>query len=445
VVPEEPSHDQVRLVDHDTHLNEYVRFFAQAVRCAAGTRGIVYLTVSITSGRNLFILMDETGIHDRDELKAAHGDRYAKDVVEANLRTAVSWSAQARSAFPGRVVLDPSPLDIHGFRQDHYYRLWENVIRNHADTVIATPYWAFSSGSRKEIEYAIQHGLRVVDMSGMDYSIIDLQEQDESARQFLLDKKWDSSTVFRLIPKLDVGKERPKGPEWFTRRVWEDVIWAVENDLLLFQTHRQPPLRDPREDDVLTIEQGFAAGWKERKLDKYWGAMISAGRSQRLELAKIELLSLAAVAVSMLRSTVRCHGPLPEHEFMQRQGWQRRPQPPVEQVQYENQHYLTSVNAAVWTWLRDEYKGARNRQRIEDDEKNLRDLWEGHRDEGGWNDELWNRYFQVALSRGASTWEGRHLLGQFTLGVLRLLESAIRLYGPLPSRTVRDTTRENLQ
>jgi hypothetical protein len=433
-------------VDHSGNLDEYIRFFAQAVRCAAGTRGIVYLTVSITSGRNLFLLMDETGIHDRDELKRLHRDRYEKEVVEANLLTAVSWSAQARSAFPGRVVLDPSPLDIHEFRQEHYYQLWENVIRSYADTVIATPHWAFSTGSRKEVEYAIKHGLNVVDMSGTKYDINHLEEQDESARRFLLERNWNPHDVARLIPKLNVGEQSANnGPEWLKDRIWEDVIYAVENDLLLFQVHRHPPIREAREDDILTRDKGLADGWKDTKLKKYWDAMLIAGRAQRYELAKIELLSLAAVAVSMLRSTIRCHGTLPTHTAMKRLNWQRLAHPALETVQYDNQHYLTSVNATTWTWLREEYKEMRTRQRVHDDEENLRDLWERSTDTGGWNDELWNLYFQRAQGLGMNTWEGRVRLGQFTLGVLRMLESTIRLYGPLPTRTVRDTTREHLQ
>lgn len=433
--------DDLTVTHHPDQFENLVNLFAQSVKCTAGSRGIVYITVPITSGYNQFLLMDELGCTP-DELRTTHAERYKRDVFDANMRTSESWSAQARSAFPGRVVLDPSPLFVKGFEQPHYYDLWNKVIRLYADTVIATPKWAFSMGSRKEVEMAIASGLRVVDMSGADFDVEDLIRQDAEARTELASWGWSSKRIAESIPPLDVARNtEPRPPIAVVNTHWEDVIRRVNDDLLNFIVQREPPVYSAELDDERTRSSNPLDVWRSERLQSYWDRMVSAGLET--DRGRLELSSLAGTSVAMLRSAVRLHGRLTTHRDMERTGWKNRPQPATSGPDYTDLFALNEIDAEVWTWIRDEHRAMRSEFSENFDDEMLGRLSVGSSG-GGWTGQLWNEYFDVARHSGLDTRWGRYHLGRFTTGVLRMLESSVREHGPIPRRQVRDITRDAL-
>lgn len=433
--------DDLTVTFHPDHFTNFVNLFAQSVKCTAGSRGIVYITVPITSGYNQFLLMDELKCTP-DELRTLHKERYDRDVFKANMRTAESWSAQARSAFPGRVVLDPSPLFVQGFAQPHYYDLWNKVIRLYADTVIATPKWAFSMGSRKEVEMAIASGLKVVDMSGAVFRVDDLIRQDSEARAELTSWGWSAQRIVDSIPMLDVAmKNEPSPPIAVENIHWEDIIRRVNDDLLNFVMHREPPVYSAERDDIRTRAADPLGVWREERLQSYWDRMVAAGLDT--DRGRLELSSLAGTSVAMLRSAVRLNGSLTSHREMERTGWKNRPQTATSSPDYSNLFALNEIDAEVWTWIRDEHRAMRSDFNEDFDDEMLRRLSVSSSD-GGWTSQLWNEYFDVARHSGLETRWGRYHLGRFTTGVLRMLESSVRVHDAIPRRQVRDVTRDEL-
>lgn len=425
-------------------LDDYINLFAQSVECSAGMRGIVYMTVPITSGYNQFLLMDELKCN-AEEIKSneSYKARYKKDVLEANRRTAEAWCAQARSSFPGRVVLDPSPVYIIGFGQPDYYKLWDKVIRRYADTVIATPKWAFSMGSRKEVEMAISSKLKVVDLSGELFSVNDLIRQDEEARNELRSWGWNSDRIKASLPRLEFETNSNQRAHFaLVNTHWEDVLRVICDDLINFLDSRNPAVYSAKGDDDRTRGNRDALQLWTDELQKYWQRTITAGLGHDKGLDRLELSSLAGVSVAMLRSVVRTCGNLTTHREMERPFWEKGKKSIVASIDYEDKHSLNEIDASVWTWIREEHRSMR-KEHSEDNDDELTS--EASKDSGGgWKAELWDVHLAYAKSHGLGTVEGRYHLGRFATAVLRMLESVVRVYGPIPRRIVRDVTRDEI-
>jgi hypothetical protein len=424
--------------------------FLQSVKCLAGTRGIIYTTVPITSGYNLFKMMNEHGVTAEECRKnSRYSHQYLEDVVDANALLAASWAEQARNAFPGKVVLDPSQLSIPAWgnnprTQELYYELWDQVIAAYAHTVIATPKWAFSLGSRKEIEIAIRAGLRVTDLIGDEYSVDDLISHDSEARRELKSWNWSAEKIEESLPRLvvDLGST-PRPPSSVRDEHWHEIFSWVHEDIVRFGRERL--LYMPLSDDERTrLSFDSADGWKVSKFDKYWQNMVNAGLDLENGLGRLELASMCVCAVSALQSSVRLHGPLPSHIELKLTSWKHRSSATTTSFDYSNIHELNRIANDVFTWIQLEHKSMREMHPTLSDDVRTREFVQSPSD-SSWQHELWNEYLAYVRSKGLQTVEGRYHLGQFTTGSLRLLESAVRLYGPVPARKIRDVTRQILR
>jgi hypothetical protein len=426
--------------------------FIQGVKCLAGTRGIVYTTVPITSGYNQFKLMHELNCS-AEELKTNSDllHRYRADVLDANLLSAASWADQARNAFPGKVVLDPSQLFVLEWKdridnQKLYYELWDRVIAEFAHTVIATPKWAFSLGSRKEIEIAIRAGLQVTDIIGDEFKVDELIAQDADARRELRDWGWSPSRISEALPPLVVDLDsEPRPPASVENRHWHEIFNWVHEDIVRFGKERE--LYTPFTDDLKT-QKGWTSpdSWKVAKFEKYWSNSLRAGLAEGNGLGRLELASMCVCAVAALQSSVRLYGRLPTHEELRANAstWKTMKLPKVPTFNYNSTHEVNRVATDVFTWLQKEHKKMRERHPIERDNRDTESLArDGH--DSPWGHELWNEHLMYAQQKGLETIEGRYHLGLFTASALRLLESAVSLYGSIPARKVQDVTRKVLR
>lgn len=433
-------------------LGSVADVFIQGVSCLAGSRGIVYTTVPITSGYNQFKLMHELNCT-AEELKSnpEHKSRYKTDVLDANELSAVSWADQARNAFPGQVVLDPSRLFVPDWRtrpdnQQLYYALWDKVIANFAHTVIATPKWAFSLGSRKEVEIAIRTRLQVTDIIGDVYSVEDLVAQDADARRELREWGWSDERISQALPELVVDRDSEHRPPALVKdRHWHEIFTWVHEDIVRFGRERE--LYTPERDDERTGKGWKSAdGWLEAKFKKYWRNSLNAGLSDSGGLGRLELASMCVCAVAALQSAVRLHGSLPTHEDLRANAstWKTRKVKKPAQFDYSSTHELNRVSTEVFTWLQKEHRKMRELRPIDDDNQATEEMeTRGH--DSRWGHELWQEHLAYAQQKGLETIEGRYHLGMFTAASLRLLESSVSLYGPIPTRKVQDVTRKVLR
>jgi hypothetical protein len=415
-------------------------FFLQALETMSGTNGVVYMTTSITTGRRYFELLRDLGCTS-DELRRDHAQRQREYVIEPNLALARITAEMVRARYPESVVLDPSRLSMRadeqfpqGWSQQDYYDLWEPVIKKYAKFVVATTDWAFSRGSRREVEMGIANDRTVVDLHGTPQSVEDLTYQDQEARNELCRWGWTEARVEAELPPLNLGKtvDFAQPPTGIRNLYWHQACKAVNEDLLKFlgPSHRYTPLAD----DERTRRGTNAERWRSEKLDKYWAAaMVSGFGGGR---AKLELLSLAGVAVGMMRSVVRTHGGLPSHAQMRKTNWKRLDLPKTP-TGLESTPVAAQLraDAEVWLWIDQEYAEMSRSHPQETDDRRT------EHDPEAWHAELWNEYLTYARFDSV---EGRVFAGRFSTATIRLLSSVIRVYGLPPRRPAKDVTRESL-
>lgn len=407
--------------------------FAQGIRCVGGRRGVVYVTVAITSGYRLFQLLDELGCNDA-ELKTTHPERFEAEVFRPNMDDAESWAEQARNSFAGRVVLDPSRMVMPGWSQADYNGLWESIIDEFVDIVVATPRWAFSRGARKEIEKAIRTGRQVVDLTGLPIPVSALLQHDERAREELAGWGWSSARIDGELPPLDVVKKQDESAPAIDT-AWPDAFSWVHRDLNDYGRDRgiYTPNRD---DDRTRLGLTHPDGWGERKMRQYWAQVVE--RSVATNVGRVELGSLVGAGVGMLRSVWRVHGPLTGHVDMGRGGWKQRSLGPTSPLVGQEQLYLGQIETDVWSWIQGEHSDMRRDHTPRSDDERTRELAAGH--PGAWEGELWREHWDYAIHLSLASQEGKYHLGKFVVCAFRMLESAVRVFDE-PRRTRRDVTR----
>jgi hypothetical protein len=224
---------------------------------------------------------------------------------------------------------------------------------------------------------------------------------------------------------------------------WHEIFSWVHEDIVRFGRDRLLYL--PISDDEKTqLPIDANDGWKVSKFDKYWQNTVSAGLDLDNGLGRLELASMCVCAVSALQSAVRLYGPLPTHIELKHSSWKHRSSPAQLQFDYSNVHELNRIANDVFTWIQLEHKSMRELHPVASDDMRTHDFVRSPMD-SSWQHELWNEYLAYIRSKGLKSVEGRYHLGQFATGSLRLLESAVRLFGPVPARKVRDVTRQILR
>lgn len=107
-------------------------------------RSGVYASAPITSGKRLFAL--------RKDRSSAADDPKARVrlVVKPNLSDAHEFATRLGEKYPNRVI-DPSRLPFFDdWTQEHYYRLWAEVVRLHTSKAVFIDGWEYSGGCTYE-------------------------------------------------------------------------------------------------------------------------------------------------------------------------------------------------------------------------------------------------------------------------------------------------------
>jgi len=392
--------------------------------------GVTYVSVPIKTGRREFELLRRLGCS-RETLRTRHFDEWRRLVVDPNLKDAAQFSIAARRQYPNSLVLNPSCLEVHGLEPADYHSLWQEVILSHARQVVATPDWALSEGSRKEINRAQEMGRPIVDQFGVTLGPTDLTAGDRRARDHLISEGWSHSEIDELLPPiLDIRGQVGKEPV-------RDEPTHIEIALQWLQLERRLQRRFyARLDDDRTrnsFHDTSETSWWYR-LHKYWDQAEIASMSSvkgREFLAKF-----TAVAVGMLESIVRVHGELPEPAIPSTENPDRLvPQARRKKLGHSeelSEIEANEVGAIVFAWL--------SRERLEYVKPGTRPgVDKTHLDEGlgrgsFWHKQLFDVYWNRGVALGPETLAGRQQFAKFTSTCIALLETVLREEGPLPPR-----------
>lgn len=140
-------------------LNGYIA----GVKATAPRGEVFYLSTQITSGERMFQAAQENGYSTMKEFKA--DPKNAEAVVRVMAKnTEVSNELLHLARDNGaRCVVTPTTLDVPGFTQEDYAWFWRSFIEEFKPTVIVSPAWQFSRGSRFEVQDALDNGCSFLD------------------------------------------------------------------------------------------------------------------------------------------------------------------------------------------------------------------------------------------------------------------------------------------
>jgi hypothetical protein len=389
------------------------------IRCLGGEKGIVYVTVPITTGLRELQLMRKFGCS-RDVLKRDHPSDWMKYVKQPNEADAEAYALMVQLRYPDRLVLNPAALEVGTWSQDEYKTLWDDVIRVYCDTLVVTPDWAFSKGARDEVKSMVTYGRDVVDISGRRLTATFLRNADTQVRQHMEKLGWSVAAIDELLPPL--GIEAPLGnwggrpePEW--NRV---ASWVIR------ERRWQQRISD-FEDDVRTRADGPRGGRGEwfTLMNKYFSRAQAAGVES--DEGGMNLFIYVALAVAHLESVMEVYGAFPEA------GRSTGDEPILGRIHPSDLEKNDRLALAI-AWLRREYTYTSEKYPAEVDDENTC-LGLGL---GTWWDRQLKVYWLRAFERGLDTINGRQQLAKFAATAFNLAASRVRLYG-VPSAPVRRT------
>ena len=135
------------------------------LRCVGAEKGLVYVTVPITTGIREYQMM-RILTRSREDLRRDFHDRWETEVKAANEADAKAFTTMVQLLNEDRLVLNPAELQISKWTQLQYTELWNEVLTKFCDKVVLTPNWAFSNGARQEVQRMLLLGRPVVDVFG---------------------------------------------------------------------------------------------------------------------------------------------------------------------------------------------------------------------------------------------------------------------------------------
>jgi hypothetical protein len=275
----------------------------EALDAAGATDGSAYLSVPITSGRREFQLAAALGCP-RAEVRRRFKERWVNEVVRPNEEEARVLARQARAAFPGEIVIDPSRVHIGQWSQDDFDRFWTTVISTFAQRVLVSPGWAFSRGARFEVAFAVARGLPLHDAWGASLDRADLEAQLEAAAVELRGLGYDDveaelPAIFTAgaSPAVVLPRDDPAAA------ASETFAWLVAERR--YQTKKfGTELDDQHTADGLGLD-----GWWWQQLTNYYHRASVLGLET--PVGRQAIAKFTATACGLLESVIRLHGHLP--------------------------------------------------------------------------------------------------------------------------------------
>lgn len=170
-------------------------------------RGFLYISVPITSGRREVRLLNKLSCT-RSELRIQYKQYRYELIIRPNEADARRFGRSIKPLLPAWPAINPAAISVADWGQEDYMDLWLPSIECFATAIVITPGWAFSGGSRMELNLALQLGLTVFDHLARLLSLQDLEVQDSRARQTLQREGWTGNQIDTYLPPVEL-QNRP--------------------------------------------------------------------------------------------------------------------------------------------------------------------------------------------------------------------------------------------
>jgi len=138
---------------------ESVAAALEGIRCAVADATPTYLSVPVTSGPRF---VDWLRRPDRPTRGTPdYSMRHEIEVVRPNIAAARDHARAARRRWGDSPLVNPAALNVPGWTQGDYLRLWLAFVETDAARIVAAPGWALSSGCVLEVAAALERRRQV--------------------------------------------------------------------------------------------------------------------------------------------------------------------------------------------------------------------------------------------------------------------------------------------
>ena len=404
-------------------MDPVTKAILDALRCVGANKGTIYVTVPITSGLREFTLMSKLGIRDRS-IRTRYNERWLREVKKPNEADARAYTLMVQVQSPNRLVLNPAELQVADWSQKQYNDMWDAVLEDFCEKLVVSPYWAFSSGGRMEVQRMFVLNRRVEDIFGNPVTKEVVEEADRKVEDQLLGMGFSAEEIKSLLPPVIL---RATGDCYkrFENRDFNDTIkWIIE------ERQWQNKVLPLAADTSRTEKHGTKnenGEWRVM-LDKYLNKARQTGINT--EAGRINILIYVTLAVAMMEHVGEAYGPYPEPGVSSGEAIT---------VSHLHAPAMTPEQrlsmALAWLAREDDY--VRSRFSENHDDENTK---EGLGDNSWWYRQL-RLYWHKAHQQGLDTELGRRYLGKFVSTALGLAMSVVRMYG-VPPKPVRLTADE---
>ena len=268
----------------------------QAFSAAGAEDGIIYLSTSITSGFRLFEVSQIQGTSP-ESLQSRYPEIWKKLVFDANLEEARNLATDLRRNNPGKIVIDPSMIEVKGWEQFDYNSFWVSLISAFPTVLVVAPNWEYSRGARYEVAHAFASHVTVLDHKGNELSESGAQGLSNEATKRLTLMGIRESEVLRYLPPLvnpivQTMTEASQCFEWLVRE--------REYQIKKFGTAL---------DDEHTKQGLGEDGWWWQQLTNYFHRSRILGLDT--PVGRQAIAKFTATSCGLLESVIRVHGPIP--------------------------------------------------------------------------------------------------------------------------------------
>ncbi|MBW3538014.1 DUF4406 domain-containing protein [Candidatus Parcubacteria bacterium] len=208
--PAEPPPDVPSIAAADPSITppELAKVMLSLWRCFCDPlRGFLYISVPITSGRREVRLLNRLNCT-RTELRTRHKRYRYELIIRPNEADAKRFGRSIKPLLRAWPAINPAAISVADWGQEDYMDLWLPAIVCYVTAMVVTPGWAFSGGSRLEVNLALQLGAPIFDHLARLLSVKDLELQDAWARQTLRREGWSNAQIDDYLPPITF-QQRP--------------------------------------------------------------------------------------------------------------------------------------------------------------------------------------------------------------------------------------------
>jgi hypothetical protein len=121
---------------------------------------VAYVSTPITTGRRYYDWLKSSGLvpNAGADFRAAH----AREVIAINQASAHALVLYVRGQL-GKIVVDPTALDVPVWAQDEYNAFWTRLITDYVGTVVFNDGWEYSTGCTLEYAAALEASATLLD------------------------------------------------------------------------------------------------------------------------------------------------------------------------------------------------------------------------------------------------------------------------------------------